>query len=344
MLNEEKDNTDRATCADEDISMYSLVSEMKSNNGVENDNDLKLGLLIVDGEEGDDDEDNDEEVEEDSVLSIPETVFLPSEIRSMTAVSCVTHELDKSKVQEIKDENHAGSSLWKKWRQPYFVSRWRSVLDSFGPFNTVQILPLLMVLMTLVSVASWRSHTHNIWKNEVLRLREDVQKQKTLLPFTLSLLKEREALLRKQKLLEDAIETAKMNDSKGSNYEHIFPSGESDDDAVLSINNCYVEASLSLGRCSKEWQRWWSDSTDGSTEHGTEEESHDDGFTEDMSKIVKSFTNGLAETTTQSYSFLEKTLKELSDHGIKDASLSRVDYIQSIFQPTPEMTKNDTGE
>ena len=60
------------------------------------------------------------------LLSIPETIFLPSEIRNITAVSCVTHhEKDENKAKESKDGNQITGNFLCKWSQlPSYVSRW----------------------------------------------------------------------------------------------------------------------------------------------------------------------------------------------------------------------------
>jgi len=166
-----------------------------------------------------------------------------------------------------------------------------------------------------------------MWKNEALRLREELQKQRSLLPIALSLLKERESLIKKQKLLEqEVIELSQVGDGPGKyNFEGIFPPEQSDDEAFLSFKNCYVEASLSLGRCSKDLQKWWSSGDTDNSAHDANEEtsddehfSYDDGFTEDMSKFVRWGYDSIASTTTQSYSFIEKNLKHFSYVGMKD--------------------------
>lgn len=175
--------------------------------------------------------------------------------------------------------------------------------------------------------------------------------QKSLLPITIAVLVEREALIKKQNILEEVIERAR----KESKYEDIFSHDHERNEAVLSFKNCYVEASLSLGRCTKEWQKWWSDdgtpaedsgstNADAEKDHNQKNEytTYDDGFADDMSKFMKTFTSGLASTTTQSYSLVKKTFKDLSYDGIKDI-FSKDDYIQSVVQTsTPDVASNDT--
>lgn len=377
MLNEGKDNDD---CSDNSSSEYSMVSAsnvvsnmddegtdneskaLSDNSSVGNGHYEIKGALILDGE--DEEEVRVYEKEESSkydgkalsaLLSIPDTVFLPSEMRSVGVASGVTHEQGK--------KNTIGSKFDSS--VDYIIGEWNRFLafctsclrachytGSFKAktFKTSQVLPLLVMFATLISVASWRSH---MWKSEVLRLSEDLRMQKSLIPLTISLLKEREALLKKQKLLEEEIERVKkMNDQQGSDHHDIFSPDKSDDGAILSVKNCYVEASLSLGQCTKDWQQWFSyTADDGSAQHGSTEEtvdskpsSYDDGFADDMSKLVKGFTNSLTSTTKQSYSFIEKSVKDLSYDGIKDA-FSGEDYIQRIIQSAHNMgSKNDTGD
>lgn len=375
MLNEEKENCDGAGSFGEDTSMYSLVSEAAEANkshshdsdeskskhafsesgANEIENGEELGLLILEGGQDEEDYYDDDEgklSKKSASLSIPETVFLPSEIRSVAAVSCVTHEQGQNMVKESKGGNFVVDNILLKWDQlQYCLSRWSAGLGALGgrSFSTMQLFPALVIFVTLLSFASWRSH---VWKNEVLRLKEEVQRQRTLLPLTLYMVTERESLLKKQKLLEqEVIELSNGAGPEKYDFEDTFSPDESSDDAILSFKSCYVEASLSLGRCSKDLQKWWSDSTEtteSSSRDATEEKpneypSQDDGFTDDMSKIVRWGYDSLASTTTQSFSFIEKNLKHLSYVGIKDV-IGKDDYIQSIAQSAPKMASNDTGD
>jgi len=358
MLNEKKNNIEGNACFGDGASMYSLVSEAKDsgpyggNSGdessscsadgsvvMESNNAMKVGLLILEGEEcrdGDDDESKHIDDKSASRLSIPETVLLPSEIGSVAAVSCVTNEHDKRNEKGRNSDNQIFEIIMNKWlRVLTFVSGWRASLSRrFHPYAT-QLFLALIVFATLASFASWRSH---VWKNETLRLRQELQKQKALLPLTLSLLKERESLVKQQKLLEQEIQQMKSHGN--SNYEGIFSPDGSDDDKLVSFKNCYIEASLSLGRCSKELQKRWygSDNTSGSDRPTKEETSnendlydYDGAFTEDISKLVKHFTNSLSSTTAQSYSFIEKSLKYMSYDGIREAFYADGDN-QSIIE------------
>jgi len=386
MLIEDIDYTDRATGYGDDDSVVTDTNwpdpdeDIVDLDGITDDaeNSVNLGLLILDGEDfnGGDEEEGGRDYGEAEVknrhgdesvsLSVPETLLLPSEVRSMAA-SCVTNEQVES--NRVKDGNSLSSEVrsmaesgvsneqYKNNKakddyspgnihtepgpgQPSFASGLQH--GRVGPFDAAQVIVLMVMSLILLSFESWRTQ---VWKNEALRLRGELQKQNSLLPFTLSLLKEREALLEKQGQLEEVIERAMGRASSGStSYEDVLGSDRSVDDKILSIKTCYVEASLSLGRCSKEWQSWWYNTPEDGNGNDTDNESYDDEFTTDLSKLAKSFTKSLAATTTQSYMFVENAVKELSYDGIKDA-LYRGEWIPDIVQTAPDDTaSNDTDD
>jgi hypothetical protein len=395
MLNEEIDYTDSATGYGNDDSVVTDTNwpdpdeDIVDLDGIVDDAEksVNLGLLILEGEDyiGEDEEedgrdDGEAEVEnrrgDESVsLSIPDTLFLPSEVRSMAASGVTNDQVKKSnsvkdcnsfprefrsmaasgvsneqeKNNRVKDSNCPGNIRTEPGSgQPSFASglqpqpSFASGLQPgrFGPFNMAQVIIIMVISLTLLSFESWRTQ---VWKNEALRLEGELQKQNLLLPFTLTLLKEREALLEKQGQLEEVIERAMRRDSSSSTSEDVFGPDRSDDDKILSIKTCYLEASLSLGRCSKEWQSWWYNTPGDSSVSDADDESDDDEFTTDLSKLAKSFTKSLAATTTQSYMFVENSVKELSYDGIKDA-LYMDDWIPNIVQTAPDDTaSNDTG-
>ena len=389
MLIEDIEYTDSATGYGDDDSVVTDTNwpdpdeDIDDLDGIKDDaeNSVNLGLLILEGEDfnsGDEEEGrrDDGEAEEENrqggesvSLSVPDTLFLPSEVKSMAAsgvtneqvesnrvkdcnslpsevrsmaASGVSNELDKN--NRAKDGNSPGNiraepgsdhPSFSPGLQPHPSIASGLQPGRFGPFNMAQVMVIMVISLSLLSFESWRTQ---VWKNEALRLRGELQKQNSLMPFTLSLLKEREALLEKQRQLEKVIERAMGRASSSSTYEDVFGSDRSDDDKILSIKTCYVEASLSLGRCSKEWQSWWYNTPEDG-------ESYDDEFTTDMSKLAKSFTKSLAATTTQSYMFVENAVKELSYDGIKDALYSRVEWIPDIVQTAPDDTaSNDTDD
>ncbi len=107
---------------------------------------------------------------------------------------------------------------------------------------------------------------------------------------------------------------------------------EEEEDPLLSIKNCYIETSLTLGQCSKELQNWWLNRTSSTTSSASTdgEETNDDGFTADMAQLVNGAKKGLAETTTQFYNFVEKIFTTFSYAGMKEAFLKDDYCIQSI--------------
>jgi hypothetical protein len=292
MLNEEVDCANGAAGYGDAI--YCVVTDENSSDDPDDDDDKNvglnvvvdedgtntanhLGLLILEGEDyhvghgsndGMDDEDGEGHDEGEAneggsgqgngsmSLSIPATLFLPSEVRSMVA-SGVTNE---------QDRNKGGGSVA------------RVQAGRFGPFNATRALVVIaMIFVSVLSLGSWRIH---VWKTEALRLRDELQRKNLLLPLTLSLLKEREALLERQGQLEEAIERALRMNSNTPNYEDLVPD-QSDDDKILSIKTCYVEATMSLGQCSKEWKNWWYKTANGSDT--TFEESRDNVKNGDIS-------------------------------------------------------------
>ena len=289
MLNEDKNNDDIMSYNTHEDGMssrrsvYSLVSEDGSENAPYNNHDEKLGLLIL---EGQDDDDDDKEAfdgsgtDQDDELSIPDTVNLPSDMKSILSTHHHRHHHGEVNSNMADDSTCTLSKL-----KIYLTSHVYAIL----------IISLLIVT-SLLSIV------------EVLRMREDLQKQRSiisLLPITASLLKERKDLLKKQEMLEDEIERLKRNDAshRSNLYEDIFTSNDTDDSSILSIKNCYMEARVSLGTCSKEWQEWlYASSSKSSSSEG--EEASDDDYDDMYQSIVKSFKDGVRATSSQ--------LKELS--------------------------------
>lgn len=198
-------------------------------------------------------------------------------------MSCITQEKDKNKVNE-NTVTHQDS---------------RSFLRCFH------------ALITLLGVVSliFLSWTSNANKNEALRLKEELEKQKILLPLTLSLLKERKSLLENQVPLELDVGHAHGGGKRRTNCrKDVFVPVQSDKEGLLSFKNCYVEASLSLGQCSHEWRKWlWSDATNSSCARDAKK-----GEAGEYSSLMMSFSDGLVSVTKQSFILLEKAVNGLS--------------------------------
>ena len=279
-----------------------------------------LGLLILDGEEtygdkpvGDFEDCHFEHVNE---LSVPDTIFLPSEMRSVVTMGADPRELSTSRAVVVQECNEIMTS------------------DSLRSNQFCRTVAMMMMMVFVAAILSFGVIRNNIWKNEALQLREDIQRQKPLLPLMISLLMERDALLKNISLLEKEVH---RNSVWISLYEDmLFTSNtiEEEVDPLLSIENCGIEASLTLSQCSKELQNWWPNRISSKTSSASNdgEETNDDGFTADMAKLVNGVKRGLAETTVQSYNFVEKVFTTFSYAGMKE-TFSNDDYIQSIVKP-----------
>lgn len=255
----------------------------RSIDGVDDEHVSDLGVLILDGAEDGGVDGGSGRSENPSFLSVPDTLFLPTTIGSIApeSVSCITPGRDDNKVDEHAVANHDS----------------RSFPRSFRALITLVGIVLLVCL-------SWAS---NVNKNEALRLKEELDKQKILLPLTLSLLKERKSLLENQVPLELDVGYAHGGGKRRANYHaDVLAPVQSDKEGLMSFKNCYVEASLSLGQCSHEWKKWlWSDST--SRAHDAEK-----GSTGEYSSLTMSLSDGLVSVIKQSFALLEKAVDGLS--------------------------------
>ncbi|KAL7444134.1 hypothetical protein ACHAXH_008638 [Discostella pseudostelligera] len=350
LIEMDEDDYDRIAHLDDGTtSIFSLLSEDNhgSNPDIVNGTGVKskLGLLILEGEETYDNklvrdgEDGDIEPEGVNELSIPESALLPSDMRSVVTPGASIKQSTGRAVVVGEDEdtdvmpNSYRRSL-QSWRMVAAVLMIFVVaIASFGAMKANgwkhEALRLREFLHCQQKFGKMEA---NAWKYEALRLREDLHRQQKLQPFTVSLLMEREALLQNIKLVEQDLHRAKewisiyedMLTPDTPGYEE-----EDEDDPLLSFKNCYVEATLSLGHCSKELQDWWFKSNYSTHEPSNDEE---DGFTSDMAKLVSELKNSLAATTTQSYNFIESVFTKFSYAGMKETFLTD-DYIQSIVKP-----------
>jgi hypothetical protein len=311
MLNEEVDCPNGAAgCGGDDI--YCVVTDENWSDDPDDDDNENvgvsvvvdedgtntanhLGLLILEGEDSHVGRDSNDSMDDDDgeghddgeaneggsgqgngsmSLSIPATLFLPSEVRSMVA-SGVTNE---------QDGNKGGGTRVAPVQA-----------DRSGPSNATRapLVVIAMIFVSALSLGSWRIH---VWKTEALRLRDELQRKNFLLPLTLSLLKEREALLERQGQLEGAIERALRMNSNTPKYEDMLVPDQSDDDKFFSIKTCYVEATMSLGQCSKEWQKWWYKTANGS-DTTFEDAQNGDMFVGDLNSdgIVSRFDRALSK-------------------------------------------------
>ena len=284
----------------------------------------ELGLLILEGEETYDDKkvgceaDKDFERDVANELSIPDTVLLPSDMRSVVTPGATSQEQSTGRAENVDEEDI--TCIIDSYRRS--IQFWKCVTA-------------MMMMMLVAAIISFGSLRNVSWKSEALQLREDSQHQQSFLPLTASLLMERRSLLNRIDLLDKSIHRERDWASRCEDMLFNSNTFEKEEDPLLSIKNCYVEASLSLGQCSKELQNWWLNSVSSSKQAGTGTDGQDmdvDGFTTDMAKLVDGVKSGFAVTTTQSYNFIEKVFMKFSYTGLKETFLTD-DYIQSIVKP-----------
>ncbi|KAL3762499.1 hypothetical protein ACHAWU_008202 [Discostella pseudostelligera] len=321
LIEMDDDDYDRIAHLDDgNTSIFSLLSEdnhRSSRPAIVDDMGVKskLGLLILEGEETYDNklvrdgEDGDIEPEGVNELSIPDSALLPSDMRSVVSLGASQERSTGRAIVVVgeDDDHHVMPNSYRRSLQT-----WRMVAA--------------VLMIFVVAIASFGAMKANAWKYEALRLSEDLHQQQKLLS---SLLMERDSLLENIKLVEEDLHRAKEWISV---YEGMLFTPDTRayvNDPLLSFKNCYVEATLSLGHCSKELQDWWFKSNYSTNAPSNDEE---DGFTSDMAKLVSGVKDSLATTTTQSYNFIESVFTKFSYAGMKETFM-KDDYIQSIVKP-----------
>ena len=226
------------------------------------------GALILEGDGDGSDGDGECDGGEPSVLSIPDSVLLPSELTI------------RAGAQSQED----GRSL--KSRVPGWL-----------------LLPVLL----LVAISSCALRSRSAWKNEALRLNAEIIGQRKLaLLSTASLLNERKGL--NERLEQCTAEKAERSSFKHNNDKAFMPDRTEGDDAFLKLKNCYFEASVSLGHCSRQWQKWWEDEKPASQDGGENYFDDDDSFTFAMSKLMDKVTQGVKEGTNN---FIDSSAQSL---------------------------------
>ena len=136
-----------------------------------------------------------------SELSVPLSV--PTEIGSV---------LIHSSVFDFQDERIEDGNFLYKWSVP-------------------------MWMVSGAALLLFTSSRSQMWKKDALQMRVELQRQKAVLPFALSLLNEREILTKVQKLLEEDLGRLKGSGSGRSKNEVILSPNESGNSAILSMKN-----------------------------------------------------------------------------------------------------------
>merc|ERR1719401_1084854 len=82
-----------------------------------------------------------------------------------------------------------------------------------------------------------------------------------------------------------------------------------DEEAFLSFQNCYVETSIKLGHCSREWQNWW-EGGDSNCESCIPD--NDDNFSKTMNRLAKKVKSSMEVVQSSSYFRIKETIENLN--------------------------------
>ncbi len=256
-----------------------------SGNG-DGEGDFQRGTLILEGEEQTESKRSEDTYSDGEKFTVPESVFLPSEIGTLEGQSRNSNSDQDNSEQESRRSRNADIEQKCSY---YFPPK---QLLAHGIATFVVVLGMLML-------STWKTLA---WRNEAQHLKEVLRLQ----------MQHHSSLELKIASLEADLTSWNKRHKDPHNWK--FEKGhweidDDDDNIVLSFKNCYLEASLALGQCSKKWQDWFmgQDGVD-SDEFATDE----DGFTDDMTRLVDGIIDGVAAASTNSFSFVEKTFKQMS--------------------------------
>jgi len=279
-------------------SMHNEANESVSSSSSNSDGTggFQRGTLILEGEEQTSSKRSDDTHSDGEKFTVPESVFLPSEIGTLEGQSRNSNnEQDNSEQDSRKSHNADNEQKYSYYFPP-------KQLLAHGIATFVVVVGMLML-------STWRTLA---WRSEAQHLREVLRLQ----------MQHHSSLELKIASLE--ADLAAWNKRHKDPHNWKFEKGhweidDDDDNIVLSFKNCYLEASLALGQCSKKWQHWFlgqdgADSDEGqggadSDEFATDE----DGFTDDMTRLVDGIIDGVAAVSSNSFSFVEKTLRQVSE-------------------------------
>lgn len=274
-------------------------SVSSSSSNIDGSGDFQRGTLILEGEEQTSSKRSENTYSDGEKFTVPESVFLPSEIGTLEGQLCNsnTNNHQDNSEQESRKSHNADNEQNCSYN---FLSK---QLLAHGIATFVVVVGMLL-LSTWKSLA-WRSEAQHL--KEVLHLQ--MQHHSSLELKIASLEADLAAWNKRQK------DPHNWKFEKG----HWEIDDDDDDNTVLSFKNCYLEASLALGQCSKKWQDWFlgrdgADSDEGQGDaDGDEFATDEDGFTDDVTRLVDGIIYGVAAVSSNSFSFVEKTLKQMSE-------------------------------
>eukprot|EP00574_Skeletonema_japonicum_P010845 CAMPEP_0201721354 /NCGR_PEP_ID=MMETSP0593-20130828/6041_1 /ASSEMBLY_ACC=CAM_ASM_000672 /TAXON_ID=267983 /ORGANISM="Skeletonema japonicum, Strain CCMP2506" /LENGTH=342 /DNA_ID=CAMNT_0048212153 /DNA_START=82 /DNA_END=1110 /DNA_ORIENTATION=+ len=307
---------------------HGSISSSSSN--ADGSGDFQRGTLILEGEE----QTNNTTSSDEEKFTVPESVFLPSEIGTLEGQSRNSNNEQDNSVQESRKSHNADNE--QKYSN-YFPPK---QLLAHGVATFVVVVGMLML-------STWRSLA---WRKEAQHLKEVLHLQ----------MQHHSSLELKIESLE--ADLAAWNGHHKDPHNWKFEKGhweidDDDDNIVLSFKNCYLEASLALGQCSKKWQDWFlgqggADTDErqggaGSDEFATDE----DGFTDDMTRLVDGIIDEVAAVSSNSFSFVEKTLKQMSqfynfgdDFNASDADSWNESEISQVLSNARKVAESAVGE
>lgn len=341
--------------SDDDGDLFSLITEdnLSKENIIQNEQNRSTssassinaddskggfkGTLILDGDEQTNSKRSDHvSSDEEEKFTVPESVFLPSEIGTLEEQSNVSNGKENVGVEKNDSESASHNTDNEQKYRYYFPPNALAGKQLFA-----HAAATFVVIVGMLTLSAWRCH---VWRKEALHLKKVLHLQA----------QEHSSLNLKIASLE--ADLADWNRRHKDPHNWKFEKGhweidDEDDNIVVSFKNCYLEASIALGRCSKEWQEWFFGENEEIKESYS---SHDDGFTDDMEKLVDWVADGVVAASSRSATFFERTLKHMSsfyyigdEFGSTDAkqtneTLSEIGRVFSSAMKVAESVVDDT--
>lgn len=299
------------------------VSSPSSNEG--SSGDLHRGTLILEGEEQTNSKRSEKTDSDEEKFTVPESVFLPSEIGTLEGQSRTSNNEQDNSEQESRKSRNTGN---EQNHSNYFPPK-QLLAHGIASF---------VVVVGMLTLATWRCLA---WRSEAQHLKELLHLQ----------MQHHSSLDLKIASLEADLAAWNRRHKDPHNWK--FEKGhweidDDDDNIVLSFKNCYLEASLALGQCSKKWQDWFlgTDTGESDSESFTTDE---DGFTHDMTRLVDGIVDGVTAVSSNSFSFVERTLKQMSqfydvDFNSSDADSWNESEISQVLSNAMKVAESAVGE
>jgi len=285
--------------------------------------DFQRGTLILDGEEQTNSKRSEKTYSDEEKFTVPESVFLPSEIGTLEGQSRTSNNEQENSEQGSRKSRNADNEQ----KHSYFFPPKQLLAHGVATF---------VVVVGMLTLTTWRC----------LALRNEAQHLKEVLRLQMQ---HHSSLDLKIASLEADLDAWNRRHKDPHNWK--FEKGhweidDDDDNIVLSFKNCYLEASLALGQCSKKWQNWLLGP--GEAEDSDDFTTDEDGFTHDMSRLVDGIVDGVTAVSSNSFSFVEKTLKQFyyvgDDFNSSDADSWNESEISQVLSNAMKAAESAVGE